>query len=373
MEHEFDKEMDAILRKARATGNVPAASPHLGADVIAAFAENALPERSRSQYTMHLADCDRCRKILSQTISISDGAAEPAAAVPIAAATAEASIPWYKAIFRTPSLAVAMGGLILVFTGVLGFLVIQNNRDAQNSIVTQVTEQEAQPGGPSVSDDSAFSANSNAAMQADTEQEGTSNTATFPAAIANTMANTSIGTTFGEAARKPVSETAPAPATEMSVTGRQVDELPLATRQTSPVTLDSVTADEAKKDDETRQAERSDASLAMKRKEADTARARDLPPAAAESGPGRSGPVQMQSNQNARNVSQMSVIRTVSGRKFTNRDGAWYDTEYNDQATTNVRRGTEDFKKLDSGLRSIADQIDGVVVVVWRARAYRIQ
>ncbi len=374
MELEFDKEIDAILRKTQRTEGVAAASPHLDADVIAAFAENALPERSRTLYVQHLADCDRCRKILSQTISISDNAVKTTAAVPIAAAAAEASIPWYKAIFRTPNLAIAMGGLILLFTGVLGFLVMQNNRDSENAIVSQVTEQESQPGGPSVSDVSDFSASSNATMQGIPENLAAANSAaTSPSA--NTVANVSIATTLGETASKPVSEPAPAPATEMNVTARQMNELPLARRQAAPgsMVLDGVDADEAKKDAETRQAERSDASLAMKRKESDAARSRDLPPAAAKSGPERSGPVQMQSIQNSRNAVQMSVTRSAGGKKFTNRDGAWYDTAYNNQATTNVRRGTEDFKKLDSGLRSIADKIDGVLVVVWKSKAYRIQ
>ncbi len=98
MELEFDKEIDAILRTTRHTEGVAADSPHLDADVIAAFAENALPERSKTLYVQHLADCDRCRKILSQTISISENAVETAAAVPIAAAAAEAGQLLFGAI-----------------------------------------------------------------------------------------------------------------------------------------------------------------------------------------------------------------------------------------------------------------------------------
>ena len=46
MELEFDKEIDAILRKARSDVGVTA-SNHLDADMMAAFAENALPERAK--------------------------------------------------------------------------------------------------------------------------------------------------------------------------------------------------------------------------------------------------------------------------------------------------------------------------------------
>ena len=376
MELEFDKEIDAILRRARHADTAAPKSEHLDADVIAAFAENALPERARSQYTLHLADCDRCRKHLSQTISISDGAVETTAKSPILAPAAEVTVPWYKAIFRTPNLAIAMGGLILVFSGVLGFLVLQNNRSSQNAIVSQVSEPPA--AGSSIADSANFSVNSNSSIASDPELMASNNSDASLFSPANSAANTAT-TTPAEGLKKEVSEVAAAPAEEKNVASRQTSELPKVAAAPPPpapagVTMDSVAVgNEAKRDAETRQAELSDISLAAKRRELDTARSRDLPPAAANSGPGRSGPVQMQANQNARNAVQMTVTRSAGGRKFTNRDGAWYDTDYNGQATTNVKRGTGEFKNLDSGLRSIANQIDGVVVVVWKGKAYRIQ
>jgi hypothetical protein len=69
----------------------------------------------------------------------------------------------------------------------------------------------------------------------------------------------------------------------------------------------------------------------------------------------------------------MAVTRIAGGKTFNNRDGAWYDTAYRGQATTNVRRGSDEFKKLDSGLRSIANTLNGVVVALWKGKAYRIQ
>ena len=78
MELNFDKEIDAILRKAResefafALDNPQSAirNPqlHLDADEISAFAENALPETAKQFYTAHLADCDACRKKLSNLV-----------------------------------------------------------------------------------------------------------------------------------------------------------------------------------------------------------------------------------------------------------------------------------------------------------------
>ena len=63
----------------------------------------------------------------------------------------------------------------------------------------------------------------------------------------------------------------------------------------------------------------------------------------------------------------------VGGKTFNNRDGAWYDAAYNGQATADYRRGTAEYKKLDSGLRNVADTVGGTVVVVWKSKAYRIQ
>ena len=81
----------------------------------------------------------------------------------------------------------------------------------------------------------------------------------------------------------------------------------------------------------------------------------------------------MKSNQSNNQGYEMSVTRLVGGRTFNNRNGAWYDSAYHGQGTTDIRRGTEEFRKLDGGLRSIASKLGGVVVVVWKDKAYRIQ
>src|SRR5580765_4565321 len=174
MELEFDKEIDAILRKARAqrgvlVGDDPP-TKHLDADVIAAFAEDALPEKAKLLYMEHLADCDRCRKLLSQTILMNTEAASSVteAASVIAATGAEASVPWYQKLFKTQNLALTMGALIVVFTGVLGYIMLQNQNAATETSVSQVTKPQSAKGGPYYNGESANAAantapNSNAA------------------------------------------------------------------------------------------------------------------------------------------------------------------------------------------------------------------
>jgi hypothetical protein len=68
--------------------------------------------------------------------------------------------------------------------------------------------------------------------------------------------------------------------------------------------------------------------------------------------------------------------RSVGGRQFVRRGGAWTDTAYRGQATTNVRRGSDQYRALiadEPGLRAIADQLGGEVIIVWNGRAYRIR
>jgi hypothetical protein len=68
--------------------------------------------------------------------------------------------------------------------------------------------------------------------------------------------------------------------------------------------------------------------------------------------------------------------RNVAGRTFRRRGNAWIDTAYSSsRATVNVSRGSEQYRALladEPSLRTIAEQLDGEVVVVWKGRAYRI-
>lgn len=97
MEFEFDKEIDAILRKARRSGEIAASfDSHPDADELSAFAENALSEAANQRYTAHLADCTRCRKILSNIILFNAEAETETASSDVAVEIAEVKTPWYR-------------------------------------------------------------------------------------------------------------------------------------------------------------------------------------------------------------------------------------------------------------------------------------
>jgi hypothetical protein len=78
-------------------------------------------------------------------------------------------------------------------------------------------------------------------------------------------------------------------------------------------------------------------------------------------------------NTPKKSSSDAETTRQVSGKTFRKVGGTWFDSEYGTQKQISVRRGTNDYRKLDSGLRSIADQFSGTVVVLWKSKAYRIQ
>jgi hypothetical protein len=70
-------------------------------------------------------------------------------------------------------------------------------------------------------------------------------------------------------------------------------------------------------------------------------------------------------------------MRTISGKRFRHQGNAWIDTAYDSsRGTINVSRGSEQFRALvadEPGIRTIAEELNGVVIVVWKGRAYRIQ
>lgn len=367
MELEFDKEIDAILRKSRGGLAVAANGEHLDADVISAFAQGALPERARPLYTRHLADCDRCRKLLSQAITMNTAAVSAADEAASTVTPVAESSSWLSNLFRTPNLALAMGALVLTFSGVLGYLVLQNQR-SETAMVSQVGDTEMQKGGPSAGlEANEMVANSTAAAPA---PNNAANAAASNAPASTTAANSIASFSdrdqpIGRSdVKKPVvtdglAVAAPEPAADAPPPDKSVAERDREKLKNDDIKEnkdENVLLGGVRQETEDRRAS-SDVSLAKKK----------------QPGPTRSaGPVQQSPQTNVQTY-EMPVTRAAGGKKFTNRSGAWYDTAYRGQATVNVRRGTDAYKNLDSGLRSIAETLGGTVVVVWKDKAYRIQ
>lgn len=367
MELEFDKEIDAILRRAQSGTNVSSVGEHLDADAFAAFAEGSLPERSKPLYTRHLADCDRCRKLLSQAITLNTAAFSAADEAASTVTPVAESSSWFGNLFRTPNLALAMGALVLTFSGVLGYLVLRNQQT--ESVIVSQSDTEMQKGGPSAGiEDNVMTANSNAVANA---ANVAVNAAASNAPSASVAANSAVSPlaeslpvgrvdtdkpvmTDGIIASQPKpAAVAPPPSADKPISERDQEKLKSGDDIKDEKNREIVGG--VRQETEDRRA--SGATLAKKK----------------DAGPTRSaGPVQSPAQTNTQTY-EMPVTRTAGGKKFTNRSGAWYDTAYRGQATVNVRRGTDAYKNLDSDLRSIAETLGGTVVVVWKDKAYRIQ
>lgn len=380
MELGFDKEIDAMLRNARRDGPAPAvdaaSAHHLDADAIAALAENALPEKARGLYVRHAAECERCRKILSNILIMNAGQETAAAAAsPSVITIAERGLPWYRRMLLFPNLAYVMGSLVLIFGGFLAFSVMRNSQNGESTIAVHVDDTLRTRGGPNFQTQTEFpdtgsaaNTSANAMMPAEDSAANTNPAITplrtpglrdsGPRAGDNNF--TIDGMSAGETALPPPPATAtgrPAPKAAGERDAQQPKDK--AEEKIGGVEL----TDQAKNDAVLKQQSYSNM-------------------------PTQSGPMRNNENQYNRQLENMdrraaaakrsdedggTRKRVISGKTFERKQGVWYDATYQGRPTINVRRESDEFKRLDAGLRSIANTLGGTVVIVWGAKAYRIQ
>ncbi len=378
MELEFDKEIDAILRKEQGGIGVSAKDKpnHLDADSIAAFVENALPQKAKLMYVQHFADCDRCRKQLSFAISM-NAEADQASALIVSDAVGEPAIPWYQRFFRSQNLAIAMGALVLSFGGLIGYLALQNSDGSRSSDVAMEKSPAASAPystGSATNTSTANSANiavpsANAASGAANVIANSNSMASNP--VLNQPANFPGRLDSKKESERSDRENVPVDSATAD-TSSPMESSPPPPPVTAPSAGATVSRSETSisKDEESVTAERKATD--------DRVPAQDgspKPAAKRSAGPAKTAVNTQQQEYNTQNSALLGggTTQRVSGRTFDNRNGVWYDLAYNGQSTKSYRRGTSEYKKLDGGLRSIADSINGTVVVIWKNKAYRIQ
>ena len=388
MAAEFDKEMDALLRRV-AGGGVPAggaAKSHLDADTIAAFAENSLPVKSRTIYTQHLAECDPCRISLANLISVN---AESQPALAAAAAPVPAlSVPWYRRLFLGPNLAYVMGGLVLIFGGLLGVIVLRSSYSSDTATLSKVAE------APETQTAPARAEGANSLYSTNTASNSPAN---VPGEIPRSVGVAESTEQAPEAATGTAAAPPPPPVVvgDNSPTALAKDLSTDGVDKAKPSQPLPATANAPKREEDAK--EKNEAKLAAAEQQARKQDADQtnifrnqqnqmMPNSAAKSvGPSRND---IQRDNRAyddlrgrssadtagahSNVSPPAT-RQAGGKTFEFKQGAWYETTFSGQKTKNVRRSSVEYGKLDAGLRSIADSIGGTVVVVWKGQAYRIQ
>lgn len=422
MKRPDNTEIDRLLRRhARPGGGAVSANEnagaHLDADEMNAYAEGALPEGARSRYFAHLADCDSCRKLVTEltlaAIADNEGRERAAAAVP--AAPSKSWRERLAAIFSPPVLRYAVPALALFAVVAIALVAMRANRNA--SYVAR-----SEKAAPNTGSGVVANANSNSAAQTEMSSAGVENHAT---------ANTDATAVFKEqtGAQPPTADATPVPPLVARNTPTEKDGLPAgqATKPEQNVAQTDATKAASREDQAQTGGRRAQEEVAAappsppspkaqepvlaapsardevsvrdkeERPEAKTAGKddRDDAPAGgavatetqpnkargelgkaastsaaprAKSVPRKTGPA------DARNEGGAETSN-AGGRSFQRQGGAWVDTAYSpSRPTTNVRRGSEQYRTLvadEPGLRSIAEQLGGELIVVWKNRAYR--
>jgi hypothetical protein len=270
-----------------------------------------------------------------------------------------------------------MGGLVLVFGGLLTFSVIQKSRVSDGAFVSQVSEPSSAVSGPNAEQ---YDATSN--VEALT---GNANSA------ANTVAN--LAPNLNAAAnsnalgglRSAVASNSNAPADRFVSDGAEPVVAPPPATVSGSATQPSVRED---RDDLAKAKTEEKATIAPQEQAKVDTVAKDRYAGV----PAQSGPMRNNENQYNRQLENLdrraaakkaqaaerdeessSGRRVVAGKTFERKQGVWYDVNYQGRPTINVRRGSDEYNRLDAGLRSIANSLNGTVVIVWGAKAYRVQ
>ncbi|NNE66326.1 MAG: hypothetical protein HKN33_07145 [Pyrinomonadaceae bacterium] len=386
MEREFDKEIDALLRKAAKSGAAAASvlDSHLDADEISMFAENALPDSARPRVISHMADCDRCRTILSNVVTLNaedESTAKVVAPVSSPAAVETETSSWLSRLFTTKNLAFGFGAIALVFAGFLGFAVVQNMNSTGADLAKAEPNEIQAPAAKSASNTAASSnlAETEDAKDTADEPEGDSKDNAAGDADFAQPVSPDVGAVTGKDValprNTPVSDGVSGRRDVARSVSRPDDKKPAVVTDSTEEFADRSVADAEQPpkpviaaSEPTRPAITTRSGVS-KPKAAPVQEERMAKKKREEDDVGRAAT----GNKTAAKEDKSSRGRKISGKTFTRRNGVWYDSAYRNQPTKNIKRGTTEFEALDAGVRSIANQLSGTVVVVWKSKALKIQ
>jgi len=404
-----DVQIDLLMRRYAKHGGGEAPPEHLDADELSAFVEGALPPAARARYVSHLADCDNCRQLVSQ-LAMSTGAVTKAS--PLGSTEAErASWPQRLAAFFTPrTLRYAAFAVVLIAAAGVVFLVAR--RSANNSALVAKNEEGNQAAASAVKPADQVAPQADASNSARSDSNRNSN-------LADSGQNPKGGQERDESKvaattvppPKSSRETSPA-ATPALAIKRADSESPsyappppgesqgveARTRQQSNVAgLASGPRKSASADDKYKAMDRvAEPTTAKDRGAEESNRAaanqpaqnNRIAPQEKRGGPRRSqenvaqtNQLQVESTQKENTVKTSPAkpepateTRSVGGRKFRKQGASWIDLKFKTSMSLHtITRGSDEFSSLDSGLRSIASQLSGEIIVVWKNKAYRIR
>lgn len=402
-----DKDMDVLMGRYAKGAAKSTPVEHPDADELNAFAEGALPPAARQRYLSHFADCDDCRKLVSQ-LAVTTGAGVEAR-IPASEPVAE---PWWRklgAVFAIPTLRYAASAVVLLAVVGIAFVVWRRPAEQRNAEMIAQNQPQANP----VEAVKPPPSEETKALR----EEGSPRTETTaipqptvpPASDQNQPGLTTLSP---PPPPKPADAVAAKDAPPVVTGSARADDQPRS--QSSPSYAPAPSAETYREESRGREQiagaspggpRRSDSSDKYKTvdraRSGDFAKARDEDSSRAAANQPTSESKQDDSkrertesqvvtvspksvgalraearkSEGARNTSEEAPeTRSAGGRKFKRQGNAWVDSKLkSSMSVRTVARGSEEFNKLDSGLRSIANQLKGEIVVVWKGKAYRIR
>lgn len=394
MKEEKNNEIDLLLRRLsrRQDGAVPDGdfridTDHLDADELSSYAENALPAAARLRYTEHLADCARCRELVVQLGS----------AVGVVVADEPARVPapsglrkFLASLFSPMVLRYAVPAMGLIVVAVIGVVVVRDEggfmaRRAMptNAPVADTPKQQQEPSlgfydqQQQLKHDSLTTPEARAGRVKPPVVAGEESGAAAPAPVGSPTDATKTTATAEQPARgqaqTPASEPAPPPAAKPAETVAEIRKGEPEVKKEEAQGRFTVNKDVDQQQVQTK--------LQENERSKDVAAGKSRP--AKEKAAAGTGTQSLRSPSpaTARRDSDENYVadaetRSVAGRHFRKQRGIWVDTAYNDGATVNLTRGSEQYRALvadEPDLKKIADQLDGQIIVVWKGRTYRIR
>lgn len=372
MRPEPNNEIDLLLRQLSRQNGVPVFETdeqHLDADELNSYVANALPVKTRARYTEHLADCSSCRKMVAQ-LSAAEGMVP--VQQPVAVVGPSGFKSFLASFFSPMVLRYAVPALGVIVIAVVGIVMLRQERAQRGAAsvaqVTNADQNRAVPESPSAPTEP--TSTPVPAQNKQVPRAGVIADAPAPAAEAPPPKAASAE----EAKRQPDPEKKTAPVAEQNASARDAQ----------PVDSVSKVDDAAKKDKQQEVIATAPATIATPGSTAPEPQRAKTGEAAGTGGVGSvaNAPKSRQDFQRSRKeeinaLSSSAETRTVAGREFRKQGNVWIDAAYNSyQSTTIVTRGTEQYRALiadEPEIHTIAENLKGEFVVVWKGRAYRVR
>lgn len=399
-----DKQIDLLMRRFATASSGAATTEHLDADEMNSFAEGALPPATRARYVSHLADCDHCRHQVAQ-LAVTAGAVIRER--PVAVQTESRSI-WQTltGMFALPVLRYAAFAAVLVIVAGVAFIALRprhenselvaGNQQADQHPSSVLKEPAAdttgnnQPSAPANTTNPGLSATPAIQNPKRDESKVAENVAPPVAAkeAPATLAGTETKTGESQALKSLPAYAPPPPGESQIATQEQRSAAGAVTVQKKAEGADKIGAAERERDtakDAGRADDRSTGFLnqpvpanrrvADEKQKGGPSRNNDNLAMSRNQNEVRSEPAKPQSATRAgSSTEESSETRSAGGRKFRRQGNSWVDQKFkSSMVLKRISRGSEEFNALDSGLRSIAQQLGGEVIVVWKGQAYLIK